>query len=172
MDSRAENGLTALHLAAIAGSLPCVQALVASGANMMLQTMDQGMNSTVNIAAGSSVLHAAVMSKAARLPLFRQCFRSAESGQCVLHRCPLDTPSLSPTYPSLTSLTPCLGAGLDLHSFTCCWHKHPPVSNLFVPCLDKMTCAITNQGVAVTSNTSKSHFFLLVTEDSQLCAGQ
>ena len=63
MDSRAENGLTALHLAAIAGSLPCVQALVASGANMMLQTMDQGMNSTVNIAAGSSVLHAAVKSR-------------------------------------------------------------------------------------------------------------
>ncbi len=65
MDSRAENGLTALHLAAIAGSLPCVQALVASGANMMLQTMDQGMNSTVNIAAGSSVLHAVKSRKVA-----------------------------------------------------------------------------------------------------------
>jgi ankyrin repeat protein len=62
MDSRAENGLTALHLAAIAGSLPCVQALVACGANMMLQTVGQGMNSTVNLAAGSSVLHAAVKS--------------------------------------------------------------------------------------------------------------
>lgn len=60
IDSRAENGLTALHLAAIAGSLPCVQALLAAGANMMMQTIDQGMNSIVSIAAGSSVLHAAV----------------------------------------------------------------------------------------------------------------
>ena len=62
MDSRAENGLTALHLAVIAGSLPCVQALLAAGADLMLQTIDQGMNSIVSLAAGSSVLHAAVES--------------------------------------------------------------------------------------------------------------
>ncbi len=60
IDSRAENGLTALHLAIIAGSLPCIQALLAAGADLMLQTVDQGMNSIVSLAAGSSVLHAAV----------------------------------------------------------------------------------------------------------------
>ena len=60
IDSKAENGLTALHLAAIAGSLECVRALLDGGANLMMQTVTYGMNSIVNIPAGSTVLHAAV----------------------------------------------------------------------------------------------------------------
>lgn len=62
IDSRAENGLTALHLAAVTGSLTCVQALLAAGADMMMQTIDQGINSIFSLTAGSTVLHAAVES--------------------------------------------------------------------------------------------------------------
>ena len=36
MDTRAENGLTALHLAALSGTLPCVQLLLEAGASMMV----------------------------------------------------------------------------------------------------------------------------------------
>ena len=63
MDSRAENGLTALHLAIISGSFNCVQLLLAAGADVMLETVDQGASSIVSMPAGSSLLHAAVESR-------------------------------------------------------------------------------------------------------------
>ena len=62
INSRAENGLTALHLAAFSGSLSCMQLLLAAGADVMMETIDQGMSSIINMPAGSTVLHAAVES--------------------------------------------------------------------------------------------------------------
>ena len=59
IDSRAENGATALHLAAIQGYLPCVSVLLAAGASMMVRTVDLDMHSTLSIPSGSTPLHLA-----------------------------------------------------------------------------------------------------------------
>ena len=59
IDCRAENGVTALHLAAIHGKLPCVHVLLAAGASMMVRTVDLDMLSTLSIPAGSTPLHLA-----------------------------------------------------------------------------------------------------------------
>ena len=59
MDSRAENGLTALHMAAAAGCLGCVQQLLGAGASMMVRTVDLDMASPVQYPAGSTPLHLA-----------------------------------------------------------------------------------------------------------------
>ncbi len=59
MDSRAENGLTALHMAAALGNLACVQALLAAGASMMVRTVDLDMHSSLQAPAGSTPLHLA-----------------------------------------------------------------------------------------------------------------
>lgn len=59
MDSRAENGLTALHMAAALGDLGCVQALLAAGASMMVRTVDLDMTSALQFPAGSTPLHLA-----------------------------------------------------------------------------------------------------------------
>lgn len=59
IDSRAENGVTALHLAAVYGEVACVHTLLAAGASMMVRTVDLDMVSTVSIPAGSTPLHLA-----------------------------------------------------------------------------------------------------------------
>ena len=59
VDSRAENGLTALHMAAAAGCLGCVQQLLGAGASMMVRTVDLDMASPVQYPAGSTPLHLA-----------------------------------------------------------------------------------------------------------------
>ena len=59
IDSRAENGMTALHLAALMGHLDCVQCLLDAGASMMVRTVDLEMSSTVSVPAGSTPLHLA-----------------------------------------------------------------------------------------------------------------
>lgn len=59
IDSRAENGVTALHLAAIHGELRCVMALLAAGASMMVRTVDLDMHSSLSIPSGSTPLHLA-----------------------------------------------------------------------------------------------------------------
>lgn len=59
MDSRAENGLTALHMAAALGNLVCVQALLGAGASMMVRTVDLDMTSSISCPAGSTPLHLA-----------------------------------------------------------------------------------------------------------------
>ncbi|KAK9808944.1 hypothetical protein WJX72_006738 [[Myrmecia] bisecta] len=61
IDSRAENGMTALHLAAMAGELDCVQALLSAGASMMVRTVDLDMPSLTPVPAGSTPLHLAAM---------------------------------------------------------------------------------------------------------------
>jgi ankyrin repeat protein len=38
IDTRAEGGMTALHLAALSGTLACVQLLLEAGASMMVTT--------------------------------------------------------------------------------------------------------------------------------------
>ena len=62
IDSRAENGLTALHLAALSGNLECVRLLLDSGASMMVRTVDLDIMSDVAAPAGSTPLHVAAMS--------------------------------------------------------------------------------------------------------------
>lgn len=62
IDSRAENGLTALHLAAFSGSLECVRLLLDNGASMMVRTVDLDVISDVAAPAGSTPLHIAAMS--------------------------------------------------------------------------------------------------------------
>lgn len=59
IDSRAENGVTALHLAAGSGSLPCVMALLSAGASMMVRTVDLDMQSSLSIPSASTPLHLA-----------------------------------------------------------------------------------------------------------------
>ncbi|BDA44275.1 probable E3 ubiquitin-protein ligase XBOS33 at N-terminal half [Coccomyxa sp. Obi] len=59
VDSRAENGLTALHMAAALGHLACVQALLTAGASMMVRTVDLDMHSSLQSPAGSTPLHLA-----------------------------------------------------------------------------------------------------------------
>jgi ankyrin repeat protein len=59
VDSRAENGLTALHMAAALGDLECVQALLGAGASMMVRTVDLDMISVLQFPAGSTPLHLA-----------------------------------------------------------------------------------------------------------------
>lgn len=59
IDSRAENGVTALHLAAIQGFLPCVMVLLGAGASMMVRTVDLDMHSALSIPSGSTPLHLA-----------------------------------------------------------------------------------------------------------------
>ena len=61
IDSRAENGLTALHLAAYSGSLECVRLLLDNGASMMVRTVDLDVVSEVAAPAGSTPLHIASM---------------------------------------------------------------------------------------------------------------
>ena len=61
IDSRAENGLTALHLAAVNGSLECVRLLLDGGASMMVRTVDLDVVSDVAAPAGSTPLHVAAM---------------------------------------------------------------------------------------------------------------
>jgi len=39
VDTRSENGYTAVHLAALSGTLACVQTLLESGASMMVRTL-------------------------------------------------------------------------------------------------------------------------------------
>ena len=59
IDSRSENGATALHIAAIAGELACVNVLLAAGASMMVRTVDLDMVTTYSVPAGSTPLHVA-----------------------------------------------------------------------------------------------------------------
>ena len=59
IDSRAENGLTALHIAAAAGSLAGVRALLAGGASLMVRTVDLDMPSLLACPPGSTPLHLA-----------------------------------------------------------------------------------------------------------------
>ena len=59
VDSRAENGLTALHMAAALGDLPCVKILLGAGASMMVRTVDLDMQSSLQFPAGSTPLHLA-----------------------------------------------------------------------------------------------------------------
>ena len=61
IDSRAENGLTALHLAAVSGSLESVRLLLDAGASMMVRTVDLDVISEVIAPAGSTPLHVAAM---------------------------------------------------------------------------------------------------------------
>ena len=61
IDSRGENGLTALHLAAYSGSLECIRILLDAGASMMVRTVDLDMQTPVTLPAGSTPLHAAAM---------------------------------------------------------------------------------------------------------------
>ena len=61
IDSRAENGLTALHLAAVSGNLECVRLLLDAGASMMVRTVDLDVMSEVTAPAGSTPLHVAAM---------------------------------------------------------------------------------------------------------------
>ena len=61
IDSRGENGLTALHLAAYSGSLECIRILLNAGASMMVRTVDLDMQTPVTLPAGSTPLHAAAM---------------------------------------------------------------------------------------------------------------
>ena len=59
IDSRAENGLTALHIAAAAASLGCVRALLDAGASLMVRTVDLEMPSLLACPPGSTPLHLA-----------------------------------------------------------------------------------------------------------------
>jgi E3 ubiquitin-protein ligase XBAT32/33 len=59
IDSRAENGVTALHLAAINGELPSVMLLLSVGASMMVRTVDLDMYSVISVPSGSTPLHLA-----------------------------------------------------------------------------------------------------------------
>ena len=59
VDSRAENGLTALHMAAALGDLACVKILLGAGASMMVRTVDLDMQSSMQFPAGSTPLHLA-----------------------------------------------------------------------------------------------------------------
>ncbi len=59
IDSRAENGLTALHIAAAAGSLGCARSLLAAGASLMVRTVDLDMPSLLACPPGSTPLHLA-----------------------------------------------------------------------------------------------------------------
>ncbi len=59
VDSRAENGLTALHMAAALGDLACVKILLGAGASMMVRTVDLDMQSSLQFPAGSTPLHLA-----------------------------------------------------------------------------------------------------------------
>lgn len=59
VDTRSENGYTALHLAALSGTLPCMHALLAGGASMLVRTVDQGRSTKPDMYAGSTPLHAA-----------------------------------------------------------------------------------------------------------------
>ena len=59
IDSRGENGLTALHLAAAGGELECVRCLLGAGASMMVRTVDLEMASDLMPPAGSTPLHLA-----------------------------------------------------------------------------------------------------------------
>jgi len=59
VDSRAENGLTALHMAAALSDLACVKILLGAGASMMVRTVDLDMQSNMQFPAGSTPLHLA-----------------------------------------------------------------------------------------------------------------
>ncbi|KAK9834186.1 hypothetical protein WJX81_006554 [Elliptochloris bilobata] len=59
IDSRAENGLTAMHIAAAVGSLGCVRALLGAGASLMVRTVDLDMPSLLTCPPGSTPLHLA-----------------------------------------------------------------------------------------------------------------
>lgn len=59
MDTRAENGFTALHMAALSGTLVCVQLLLEAGASMMVRTVNQGRNNPADVVVGSTPLHCA-----------------------------------------------------------------------------------------------------------------
>ena len=59
IDSRAENGLTALHIAAVRGDLRCVNLLLDAGASMMVRTVDMDMPSQHSVPNGSTPLHLA-----------------------------------------------------------------------------------------------------------------
>eukprot|EP00884_Botryococcus_braunii_P018429 jgi/Botrbrau1/526/Bobra.0010s0001.1 len=61
VDSRGENGLTALHVAALGGHLGTVLALLAAGANLMVCSVDMEMHSAIRVPAGSTPLHLAAM---------------------------------------------------------------------------------------------------------------
>ena len=53
--------MTALHLAAVSGSLECVRLLLDAGASMMVRTVDLDVVSEVTAPAGSTPLHVAAM---------------------------------------------------------------------------------------------------------------
>lgn len=53
--------MTALHLAAVSGSLECVRLLLDAGASMMVRTVDLDVMSEVVAPAGSTPLHVAAM---------------------------------------------------------------------------------------------------------------
>lgn len=59
IDSRAENGLTALHIAAVRGDLKLVKLLLEAGASMMVRTVDMDMPSPHSVPNGSTPLHLA-----------------------------------------------------------------------------------------------------------------
>ena len=59
VDSRAENGLTAQHMAAALADLACVKILLGAGASMMVRTVDLDMQSSMQFPAGSTPLHLA-----------------------------------------------------------------------------------------------------------------
>ena len=59
IDSRAENGLTALHIAAVRGDLKIVKILLDAGASMMVRTVDMDMPSPHSVPNGSTPLHLA-----------------------------------------------------------------------------------------------------------------
>lgn len=59
IDTRAENGMTALHMAALSGTLACVQMLLEAGASMMVRTVYQAKGAFASLGVGSTPLHAA-----------------------------------------------------------------------------------------------------------------
>ena len=59
VDSRAENGLTALHMAAALGDLACATILLGARASMIVRTVDLDMQSSMQFPAGSTPLHLA-----------------------------------------------------------------------------------------------------------------
>lgn len=90
VDSRAENGLTALHMAAALGDLACVKILLGAGASMMVRTVDLDMQSTLQYTAGSTPLHlAAQRGQIAILQAMlqvRPALYTPSSPECCSHR--------------------------------------------------------------------------------------